>query len=305
MYNLFYRIYFFRFKNNKIDSIFNRFIIRLINLIIPFLFTLNPVKSKLNFKSSDSSPKIIVSLTSFPVRIHKVWLVIETLLMQRTQPDKILLWLFKGEFNGRESLPEKLLNLEKRGLEIRFCDENLMPHKKYFFTMTEYPGADVITVDDDILYPDNFISKLLEYHNNFPDEIITTIGRKIKIIDNKIFPYKEWEIIRSDSSHSFQVIPIGAGGVYYPRGSLHADCFDIEKIKSYALMNSDLWLKIMSLRAETRVVCIAENYSKFFIPVIYRDNKTLMERNINNGRKDKVYKRLIDLYNIPINKLLN
>jgi len=305
MYNLLYRIYFFRFKNNKIDSIYNRIIIRLINLILPLLFTLNPIKSKLDYNSSNSRPRIIVSLTSFPIRTKKVWLVIETLLMQKTKPDKILLWLYKGEFPDRTSLPKKLLNLEKRGLEIRFCNENLMPHKKYFYTMTEYPGSDVITVDDDVLYPDNLISNLLKYHNNFPEEIITTIGRKIKIIDNKIFPYKDWELISSGSKPSYQVIPIGAGGVYYPWGALHNDCFDIEKIKTYALNNSDLWLKIMSIKAETKIVCITGSYRKLFIPVIYRNNKTLMESNIGKGQNDKVCKKLIELYNIPIDRILN
>jgi len=269
------------------------------------MFRLSLVRPRLNERDGNRKPDLIVSLTSFPVRIEKVWMVIETLLRQKTKPDKILLWLAKSEFSSRGSLPGRLLYLEKRGLEIRFCDENLMPHKKYFYTMTEYPGSNVITVDDDIFYPVNFISKLIEYHNVYPKEIITVVGRKIKIHDGKIFPYKDWTYINIESKPSFQVLPIGAGGVFYPAGSLHPDCFNIEEIKTHALMNSDLWLKIMSLRAKTRVVCIAGDFSRFFVPVYFKNNKTLMEANIEKGRNDMVCSRLLSFYNIPVASMLD
>lgn len=300
MYTFLYRIYFIKIKNRKADSLFSRLVIRLFNIFFPVLVSLNPVKSKLNAGAVNKNPELIVSLTSIPLRIKKVWMVIETILMQKTKPGRVILWLYKGEFNGRGSLPRKLLRLEKRGLEIRFCDENLMPHKKYFHTMLEYPGANVITVDDDILYPSDFISKLVKYHKEYPDEIIATVGRSIKMNGSKILPYREWEHVKYDPKPSFQIIPIGAGGVFFPARALHPDCLDGGKIKTCALMNSDMWLKIMSLRAGTQVVCTAGEYNRFFIPVLYRNDRKLMEANIGEGRNDKVLKSLMELYNVPV-----
>jgi len=225
-------------------------------------------------------------------------MVIETILRQKAKPDKIVLWLYADEFDGRQSLPRKLLRLEKRGLEIRFCGENLMPHKKYYYTMLEYPDANVITVDDDIFYPPDFMIKLLKYHHSYPEEIVCTIGRKIKIVDNKIYPYREWEHIKLDSTPSFQTIPIGAGGVLFPARSLPPESFDKEKITINVLMNSDLWLKIMSLKAETRVVCISGEYKKLFIPLLYRNDIKLMKTNIGKGRNDRVLKKLMELYKV-------
>lgn len=303
MYRFLYAIYFIRFKNTKLDHIYNRIIIRVLNFLLPVMFRLSLVRPRLNERDGNRKPDLIVSLTSFPVRIEKIWMVIETLLRQKTKPDKILLWLAKSEFSSRGSLPGRLLYLEKRGLEILFCDENLMPHKKYYYTMTGYPGAHVITVDDDIFYPVNFITNLLEYHNIYPAGIITVLGRRIKVSDNTIFPYKEWEYICSIAKPTYQILPIGAGGVFYPAGSLHPGCFDIEKIKALALNNADLWLKIMSIRAGTKVVCTG-GFSRLFIPVHFKENSTLMETNIGQGRNDRVCRDLIDYYNIPISSFI-
>lgn len=302
MYSALYKIYFLKFKNQKIDSLYKRIIIRLLNILFPVLFTVNPFKSKLK-GISERKPELIVSLTTFPVRVKKVWMVIETLLSQRTRPDKILLWLSEDECNGRESLPVNLLRLEKRGLEIRFCGENLMPHKKYLYTMLEYPEADVVTVDDDIFYPGDLLTKLVKYHLDYPDVIVSTVGRKMKIEGDKIFPYNEWEHHKNGSCPSLQILPVGAGGVYFPAGSLHPESLDKEKIRAHAPMNSDLWLKINSLRVGSRVVCINGEYSRFFIPVIFNKNRKLSEENVGKGRNDIVCRRLMELYNIPVEGL--
>ena len=100
----------------------------------------------------DRNGKLIVSLTSFPARIELVWMTIASLMNQTMKPKKIILWLSEEQFQTEESIPQTLLALRKRGLEIRFC-EDIKPHKKYFHTMQEYPDDIVVTVDDDIFYP--------------------------------------------------------------------------------------------------------------------------------------------------------
>src|SRR5699024_12638905 len=60
------------------------------------------------------------------------------LLRQTYPPDKIILWLAKEQFEGRNTLPNNLLDLEKRGLEIVFCDEDLRSHKKYYYAIKKF-----------------------------------------------------------------------------------------------------------------------------------------------------------------------
>ena len=117
----------------RIDSLMRFTVRNLFNVLVPIYFLLTRGKS-LNEKKRDK--QLIVSLTSFPLRIGRLWIVIETLLRQKVQPDKIILWLAKSQFpNGDFDLPKKLLKQTKRGLEIRFVDEDIRSYKKFYYTL--------------------------------------------------------------------------------------------------------------------------------------------------------------------------
>ena len=77
------------------------------------------------------------------------------------KPDEIILWLAEEQFNGIDSLPKALLEQQKRGLTIRFCDD-LRSHKKYYYTMQEYPRDIVILVDDDIVLSKRYYKEIME-----------------------------------------------------------------------------------------------------------------------------------------------
>lgn len=132
----------------------------------------NVVSLKIFLKKRKEKKRIIISLTSYPKRIGDVWITIETLLRQTVKPDMIILWLADTQFNGIESLPKKLIDLQKSGLTIRFC-KDLKSHKKYFYTMQEYPEDLIILVDDDMFYPYDMIEKLLKLHYEYPQDICT------------------------------------------------------------------------------------------------------------------------------------
>ncbi len=276
--------------------------IRIANLLLPYYFfcTKGFAKNSLNTTRSSNNEITIVSLTTFPSRIDKVWLVIETLLRQKQKPDKIILWLYKGEFNGKKSLPNTLHSLEKRGLEIRFCDENLMPHKKYYYTILEFPEANVITIDDDIFYPPDLLFKLMKFHKNYPQAILCPITRKIEIKNNKIEGYQRWKYTSNNSLPSFTNLMIGVGGVFYPSNSLHSDILNVSSLKRMALRTDDLWLKIMSLKKQTKVVSLAGEYNRFYIPVLHDNDKRLMDSNIGEGQNDLIFNQLMEYYQIPL-----
>lgn len=278
-----------------------RIYIRALNLFCPIYFILTRNRNHSSIVAQKNNFISIVSLTTFPKRIDKVWLTIETILRQNVKPDKVLLWLYEGEFKGKASLPKNLLRQEKRGLEIRFCKKNLMPHKKYYYTMLEYPKANVITVDDDMLYPSNLLANLLKYHEKFPKSIICTITRQIKVEGNIILPYSAWHYTKTNTEPDFKNLTMGGGGTLFPPHSLHPNVFNENALKHFALKADDLWLKVMSLKNNTKVVSMAGEYPRFFIPIIQKNNQRLMDSNIGEGQNDKIFKILMEHYNIPFN----
>lgn len=251
----------------------------------------------------DATDHIIVSLTSFPERIGKVWIVIESILRQTELPDRIILWLYNGEFADKDSLPPKLLRLEKRGLEIKFCDQNLFPHKKYFYAMKDNPDSIIITIDDDMIYPMDLISNLKKNHQKYPNSIICCITRTIKQCNDQIKPYKDWDYVSKNTRPLFQNLIMSGGGTLFPPDSIHRDAFNLDCIMKYCIKTDDIWLKIMSLRKKTKVASIAGEYKYFFMPLRYKKKYSLMHENIHEGQNDKTMLNLMSKYGMNVNQL--
>ena len=117
-------------------------------------------------KKTISSPEeadYVVSLTTYPARVGNVWRVIEMAANQRGIKEKyaICLYLIKSEFEGID-LPAKIKELQARGLTVKFNEENLKCHNKYFYAFKDYPEKTVITIDDDLQYNHHTISGLIK-----------------------------------------------------------------------------------------------------------------------------------------------
>src|SRR5690606_28906496 len=80
----------------------------------------------------------IVSLTSFPARIDNLDLTLETILRQELKPFKILVYLSKEQIRDRSFLSQRLLGLEKRGVEFVFVDGDIKSHKKYYYVLRDF-----------------------------------------------------------------------------------------------------------------------------------------------------------------------
>lgn len=264
-----------------------RFIVRLLsNIIIPFYFKLsnNNPAYKLN-ASFKTNKRVIVSLTSFPIRINKVWLVIESILRQKHKPDKIILWLSKDQFSSLDSLPKNLISLKKRGLEIRLCDNNIRSHKKYYYAFKEYPNDIVITIDDDIIYSPKLLTNLILLSNDFPESICCNHASEILIEAEQLCSYVKWKSVGSKIINTNKLMPIGVGGVLYPPNSLSDNVFDIDVFSNYCFLADDIWLNIMARLKNTKVS--KSSYESHYLPIMYKSNKTLNSKNVDEGLNDK------------------
>ena len=162
MLRLFTCLYSFTYKKGTTVSLsyllsFLRFVIRIIsNTLLPLYFIITSSSKKYRIVNNGSltehRERILVSFTSFPKRINKVWLVVESLLRQSYKPDLVILWLSKEQFESLNVLPARLLNLQKRGLMLKIKEGDMRSHKKYYYALREYPNYVIITVDDDIIY---------------------------------------------------------------------------------------------------------------------------------------------------------
>lgn len=239
-------------------------------------------------------PKILVSLTSIPSRVKKVDLVIKSLLNQTVPADKIILYLSSEEFKDVK-LPDNLLGLEKINpkFSICYCDD-LKPHKKYYYSMQEFPNNIIITVDDDIIYNYMLIENLIKSYVKHPNAVSCMRGHIIKMYDEEtVAPYKKWiEEQKVTDRPMLGLLPTGVGGVLYPPRSIAKNVFNIERFKEVALYTDDLWLKWMQLKINTKSVLVQAFENLEYIEES-QDN-ALWLKNINLNRNNISFKCILD-----------
>ena len=269
-------------------------------LLLNILYPIYAMKQKQYGLDEDS--KIIVSLTSYPARIDTVWITIATLLNQTKKPYKVILWLAEEQFRDKK-IPSNLIKLQKRGLEIAYC-EDLLPHKKYYNTMQQYPDYFVVTADDDIFYPENHLEKLCKGYEKYPGNIICHWSHKIKFDkEGRFQPYNDWENNGEDSP-SLLNLAVGCNGVLYPPKALAKEAFEIDKLKKYALHTDDLWLKCMSIVNDVKVINCNKT-TLIYYNVLKVQKTGLWQTNTKDeNRNDKVWKVLMEKYPQVKQKLL-
>ncbi|WP_090677557.1 glycosyltransferase [Myroides guanonis] len=249
--------------------------------------------------------EIIVSITSFPQRIPKIWLVIECILKQKSLPNKIILWLSKGQFpNEMEDLPRSLTKyVESNVLEIVFLDEDIRSHKKYYYAFQKFPKDVIITLDDDIYYPSNIISDLLKTHKKHPNTICCHRAHTVtKNKNNKLESYTLWEKNYGKFGPSFKIFHTSGGGTLYKKEMFNEEVLNKEVFKKLSFYADDVWLNIMAQLSGTKT--IKTNYFSNLIPIY--DKKAIFKLSVENLGKngnDIQLKNLIKYYEINEDKV--
>jgi hypothetical protein len=241
--------------------------------------------------------KIILSLTSFPERIHESWVSIACLMKQSVRPDKIILWLSSEQFVNKQ-LPAKIKHLVELGLDVRYCDD-LRSHKKYFYSMQEFEDHHVITFDDDLYYDSFVVENLINLKLQFPDSIVANRVHQMKFCSSEILPYTTWKHNFSKNIESYDLFHTSGAGVLFTPKFFDKNIFRKDLIFQLSYNSDDVWLKAMCLISK-RKTATNEQYNKDFITVGSTQNVSLVFENTKKGKKDKQIKEVFKYFNLTI-----
>lgn len=205
--------------------------------------------------TEERSPRLIVSLTTFPARINSVHKTISTLLTQSLKPDKVVLWLAKSQFpNLEKDLPLELLELQKYGLEIGWCDEDIKSYKKLLPALIKYPEDIIVTTDDDIYYDKDLLKSLYTKYLANPKNIYAKRTVRLKLDNDKVgcissrkYLYKTLE------EPTFFNQLVGCGGCLYPPNSLYKDILNLDMIKKTVPTHDDVYFWSMAVLNNTKI----------------------------------------------------
>ena len=230
--------------------------------------------------------KLIVTLTSFPERINEVHLVITTLLNQTLKPDKIILWLAEEEFPKKEKdLPPALLNLQKYGLTIKWC-ENLKSYKKIVPALLEYPDDILVTADDDLFYRKDWLELLYKSYTKNPNCIHCHRMHKILTNSSGEIPAENClgKLINDQEENKNYLATSGAG-ILFPPGSLYKDTTRHELFLNLAPKGDDIWLWAMAELNNKKVKLVDGHINKLYYINPFRDFELVNAKTLYSSNK--------------------
>ncbi|ATD80935.1 MULTISPECIES: hypothetical protein [Desulfovibrio] len=257
-----------------------------------------------NFLFIKNNIDYIVSLTSYPKRISTCHLVIESILAQYTKNIKVILWLAREEFPGREKdLPAELRALVSDEFSIEWC-ENIYSFKKLIPSLLKYPEKIIITADDDVIYPQNWLDSLITSYIHSPEAVHCHRAHRVKIdVSGNIVEYSKWKKRIKSISPRFDNFMTGVGGVLYPQNSLFFEVLRKDLFLDLCRFGDDIWFWAMCVLNGTKIRVVKDGFNKFQNIENTQDDN-LWESNVNLGRNDIMINSVIERYPDILKKLV-
>ena len=267
-----------------------------LNLVLPHYYRVFH-KTKFISPRIYTRNEVIISLTSIPKRIDTISVVLESLFRQTVKADKIILWLADTQFPDKQLIYSELSSFIERGLLIKFCDD-LKSHKKYYYSIKDNPNAYVVTCDDDIIYSEHMLERLLQTSNKYPNAIVCERAHEITFLDGRVRSYADWNYrARGVRGPSCLLCPTSGAGCLFPPYSLSPHVFDCDQIKELCLYADDIWLKCMSYMIKTPVVLTRVNNPEI-IDLIGTNTNSLAKVNVEGNLNDEQFKSVSNYYSI-------
>ena len=225
--------------------------------------------------------EVVVSLTTHGYRIYEASLAIESIMQGTVLPNRIVLWL--DEQTQNQPLPQGLKKQQARGLEIRYT-RDIKAYTKLLPAVKAFPDAAIVTIDDDIFYPEDTLELLLRGHAEHPESIcahyVKQITKKGKVFTSipKLPPVNH---VDASKKYFFE----GFAGTLYPPHCFSNELFNEEVFMKTTPYADDVWYNVLALKENISIFCPDYHYKYF----PYRDNENgydISLKQYNNNPKD-------------------
>lgn len=191
--------------------------------------------------------EVIISLTSHGNRINRVHYTLES-IFRGHEKAPVVLWLDRADYEAE--WPVTLRRLVTRGLQVRCSDGDYGPHTKYWGQFREVAGSGtrVVTVDDDMIYPEWFLQRLLFIGDLRLDAVIAYRAHRIELREGKMLPYTKWTAADTCAA-SVLHFATGVSGVMYPASFIDYVVAQGDVFTGLSPRADDVWLHACALRS--------------------------------------------------------
>jgi hypothetical protein len=226
----------------------------------------------------------VVSLTTHGGRVDSVYLALESIAAGTVLPSRLILWL--DDEATRQSLPETIHRLQRRGLEVELGDPRYGPHEKYYpyLESQEHIQVPLVTADDDVVYADWWLEGLVKAYERNPSVINCYRVHVFAFVNGKPAPYRTWRS-PTTTEPRFDHFGTGVSGCIYPIPFLEHLKTVGPQFVDLCPRQDDIWLHVNALRAGYKVKQIVTN--KYNFPILPDTQaKSLSKMNVGNDQND-------------------
>lgn len=253
---------------------------------------------QLGCRAQASDTQVIISLTSIPSRLESLHLTIKSLLNQNLEFQKIILWLHE-DLGGQ--IPGSLARYEGGRFEIGYC-QTTEPHRKLVETLKRHPDQVIVTCDDDVIYPEDWLQRLITCWEATPGDIVAHMCRQIRFENGELMRYRSWRGEQRGASTP-GTLALGWGGVVFPPGSLDERVLDYDTYMRLCPRADDLWFKAMAHLKGTAVrKSDAPNPEP--VPILGSQVVSLQRENIGEDKNRVQMQALIEEYDLVFDEAL-
>jgi glycosyltransferase involved in cell wall biosynthesis len=197
--------------------------------------------------------KVIVGITTTKARLGVFFYSLQSLRRQSYRDFNIFLSLSREPYLFDEGIDMVPAWMEGDRVQVHFV-ANSGPYRKLLPAIADASDEDiVVTADDDVLYADNWLMKIVKAAESHPDHIVCGRAREIqKNLVGRFQNYSNWPLI-SGRDTGLLLLPIGCAGVAYRKNLLDLR-FALDPVyKEYAPTADDIWFRLASLRKNVEV----------------------------------------------------
>ena len=159
----------------------------------------------------------------------------------------------------------------------------------------------IVTADDDLFYPEDWLESLYEEHKQNPSNIICQRSRRISFNNNdSLKSYDEWKLNDGEVKESFFNFSTNGAGSLFPPHSLYSDVSNKNLFEKLCPNADDVWIWAMALLNRTKIKGVKNSLVQLTYVNLARElnilnEKTLYSSNFDGGN-DLQIKNIIDYY---------
>jgi hypothetical protein len=207
--------------------------------------------------------------------------------------------LDKDNWNS-QNIPTQLYRISKlSGIEILFCGD-IRSYKKIIPALQLNLGIPIVTADDDIYYPTEWLKSLINEHVSHSNAIICHRAHQISVSrDGKIHPYMNWNFCVKDCPANL-IFPTFGAGALFPPNSLHAISTDEAQFLELCPTADDIWLWAMAKLNETPIRIVENGISDLDYINLNDQKNSLFTINGNGGENDRQLQNIINTFHFNL-----